>query len=228
VALAREAGDRRIAALAQLALGDAAADRDDLDAAEARCAEGLAQWRDLGGDWGTWGMAYALQQLGGVAQLRGDLDAAAAAYEESLALRRRVGDRTGTGHALLYLNEVARLRGDLATAEACGRAALAVYWELGSVVLLTSALTNLALTAAAGGQAERAARLLGATQALHQANASTRLESESADWAREVIAARATLGEESWDATFAAGTALALEEAVAEALGESSPIGERR
>jgi hypothetical protein len=85
-------------------------------------------------------------------------------------------------------------------------------------------LENLALTAAAAGkgaQAERAARLLGAAAALSEAIGAPQVLRGQEETERTVAPARAALGEEAWAAAFAAGQALSLEEAIAEALKET-------
>jgi tetratricopeptide (TPR) repeat protein len=166
-------------------------------------------------------MADSLTLMGSLAQLRGDLAAAQGAYEEALALFRRVGDRTGIGHDLLALGGLARQRGDLPRAEAIGREALAAYWEAGSVTFSTKALAALALTAAADGRAARAVRLLGAAEAALGSFGGRWADTDRAEVERWMPPARAALGEEAWATAHAAGAALPLEEAIAEALGES-------
>jgi hypothetical protein len=85
------------------------------------------------------------------------------------------------------------------------------------------ALENLALTAAAarGAQAERAARLLGAAAALSETVGAPQVLRGREETERTVAPARAALGKERWAAAFAAGQALSIEEAIAEALGEA-------
>jgi non-specific serine/threonine protein kinase len=186
----------------------------DLERATAYMEESIAQLRAAGEP----GLAATyLANLGALAQDQGDLERATACCEESLAYARRAGADHPEGAALGGLVDVARLQGDLTAAEALGREQLLVWWRLHAPIYIAQALENLALTAAAAGEgtrAERAARLLGAATALREQVGAPRRRPWQAD------TARAALGEEAWAVAFAAGRALALEEAVAEALGE--------
>src|SRR5262249_11601389 len=146
---------------------------------------------------------------------------------ESLAFARDTGADFVAGSALAACAALARRRGDLASAEGLGHEQVLVGWRLGAPYFLAEGLESLALTAAAavaaGGeaQAERAAHLLGAEAALR---ARVGIPGRHLRWVeteRAAVSGRATLGEETWAAAFAAGRALSLEEAVAEALGES-------
>jgi len=70
------------------------------------------------------------------------------------------------------------------------------------------------------GQGARAARLLGAATAVREALGAPLPAHEQADVERFVAAGRAALGEEQWALALAAGRALSLNEAIAEALDE--------
>ncbi len=85
-------------------------------------------------------------------------------------------------------------------------------------MFIANALEELAMTAAAAGQAERAARLLGAEATLHETIGIPILPAEQAGIEEAAAPARAALGEEAWVAAYAAGQAMTLEEAIAEAL----------
>jgi hypothetical protein len=87
---------------------------------------------------------------------------------------------------------------------------------------IAQALENLALTIAATGEGARAAYLLGAAAALRETVGAPPHPRGQAGMERTTASAQAALGEEAWAAAFAAGRALTLEEAVAEALGEST------
>ena len=64
--------------------------------------------------------------------------------------------------------------------------------------------------------------LVGAAAALRESIGAPRPSVERAMNEQEVAEARAALGEEAWASAFAAGWALSLEAAIAEALGEES------
>jgi hypothetical protein len=76
----------------------------------------------------------------------------------------------------------------------------------------------LALVSTQQGDHERAARLAGAFAAEGERRGTVHAPPLSALWSESLTPARAALGEDAWAATFAAGQALTLEEAIAEAL----------
>jgi predicted ATPase/class 3 adenylate cyclase len=220
VALGRPAGDPRTTASALNALGIIAREQDAPERAAEHYAASLALMREVGD---RRGIAVGLLNLGVSAYDQHDLDRAAASYSEALALLREVGDREHVAVCLGNLGEVARDRGEVAEAAARGREALALDWALGERRRCAEVLEHLASTAGVARQGERAARLLGAATALREALGIPQPANERADVERLVAAARAAAGEAAWAAAWAAGHALALEEVVAEELGETSP-----
>jgi hypothetical protein len=84
------------------------------------------------------------------------------------------------------------------------------------------ALLDLAGALAAAGRGEQAARFLGAGTALHATTGFATPIIEQAGIEAAVTPARAALGEERWAVAFAAGQALTLDEAIAEALDETT------
>jgi predicted ATPase/transcriptional regulator with XRE-family HTH domain len=203
-------------------LGQSAWDRGDLERAAACLEESVARLRAVGEE----SMAASFLTLVGLIALdRGDLERARACCEESLAYARRTGADHPQGSALACLAHVARRRGDLASAEVLGREELLVWRRLGTPFHIAGGLESLARTAAAAGegaQAERAARLLGAAAALRERVDVSPSPRDRVNMQRAAAEARLTLGETGWAAAFAAGRALALEEAIAEALGEAA------
>jgi hypothetical protein len=142
---------------------------------------------------------------------------------------RRTGADHPQGSALACLAQVARLRGDVAGAEALGREELLLWRRLGSPPHIAGGLEGLARTAATAGEmerAERAARLLGAAAALRERVGVSPGKRGRVHLERAAAQARVTLGATRWAAAFAAGQALSLEGAVAEALGEATAAGE--
>jgi hypothetical protein len=71
-------------------------------------------------------------------------------------------------------------------------------------------------------QPERAARLFGAAEALHEAIGKPLPPFLRADYDRDVAAVHAQLDDATFDAAWAAGQALSLEQAIAEALAGSA------
>lgn len=166
------------------------------------------------------GIARALNNLGDLAVHQSDLEQAATVLPEALAHFRAEGDRTGAAICLSNLAWLAQKRGEVARAEALQREALALARELGDTRRCAEALEELVATAGLAGQGARTAHLLGVATAARKTLGAPQPPSERTDKEETMAAARAALGEEAWAAAFAAGHALSLEEAVADALGE--------
>jgi hypothetical protein len=222
LALARGQQPGWVAGLAVHVLGLIALNRGDLGLAEGYVEESVMRARAAG----ELGLAASfILELGSIAQGRGDLERAAAYYEEGLALAERAGAALPAGDALGDLADMARRRGDVARAELVGREQLRVLRPLSvrSTVAITG-LERLAYTAAAADdavQAERAARLLGAAAVLREQMGDVQRSQRRAQTERAAALAQARLGKDRWAAAFAAGQALSLEEAIAEAVGEA-------
>jgi predicted ATPase/class 3 adenylate cyclase/DNA-binding XRE family transcriptional regulator len=204
-------------------LGAMAWDRGDLELATAYIEESVAQLRAVSEPWLA---ASYLTHVGLIALDRDDLERATTCCEESLAFARRTGADYVAGSALRGLAEVARRQGDLAGADMLGHEHVLVEWRLGAPEYLAGGLEGLARTAAAaakeGARAERVARLLGAAAALRERVGAPQSPRRQAGIESEVAEARAALGEAGWAAAFAAGRALSLEEAIAEALDKTT------
>jgi ATP/maltotriose-dependent transcriptional regulator MalT len=184
--------------------------------AQALHEQSLALFRDLGE---RRGVAESLASLGTAALNRGDLAAAQAWLQEAVPHLRELGAKDSAAIAISYLGFIALVQGDLPRAEALFRGGLAVFWELGDRQAVAFLLTGFGMLAARGDQAERAARLLGASAALCEALGTPLDPVIRAPHDQAVAAARAVLGEPRFAQGWAAGRALALAEAVAEALG---------
>jgi tetratricopeptide (TPR) repeat protein len=158
-----------------------------------------------------------------VTQHQGDYDRAIALLEEGLALQRALGDKGGIASSFANLAEIARYRSDYARATTLYKESLALYRDLGDRNRIVDCLEGLAVVAGAKQQAARAARLFGAAEVLRESIGMPVSPSDSADFDRNVAAARAQLDEAAFAAAWAAGRALPLEQAIVEALGEDSP-----
>jgi non-specific serine/threonine protein kinase len=220
LALARGLGEVAGRARALTALGEVALRRGEYARARALLAESLAQKRALGD---RAGMADSLNIAGLVARDEGDYARARALFEESLALMRALGRTWGVVIALSNLGHLALRQGDAARATALLGESLRVAGELGAKWSIAYCLEGLAAVAAGRGQAERAARLWGAAEALREAISAPLPPNLAPYQAGLVAAARAHAGEDEWAGAWTAGRALALEEAIAEALEEPPP-----
>jgi hypothetical protein len=91
--------------------------------------------------------------------------------------------------------------------------------------LVQSALEGFACLAAARGEAERAARLWGAAQVLHETKDIPRDTDFLAEADARISAVRSGMGEEAWEEAWRKGRAMTLDEAVSYALEEEEAGG---
>jgi DNA-binding CsgD family transcriptional regulator len=118
------------------------------------------------------------------------------------------------------LAEIARDRGEYARAAAMMRERLALTHDIWGVHW---AIAGMAGIAAEGGEHARAARLFGAAEANREARGIGLGPAARATYAARAAPARAALGEAAFAAQWAAGRALTLAEAVAEAMAVMAP-----
>jgi len=137
---------------------------------------------------------------------------------EAAGLYRERGNRGGLQYALDNLGWAALMRGDQEHAEVLHRESLALSRQLGDQLVAAEALDGLACSASARGEAERVARLFGAAEALREAVGYRQEPREHALREPYLVAARPRLSEARWDAAWAEGGGLGLEEATAYAL----------
>lgn len=218
--LARLAGDPVTLSQALNAAAMGEHQRGRLDEAEALYAEGAAWAREAANDSRV---AACVSNLGGIARERGDLGLAKARFEESLACAQRAGNYYIAATITLNLALVARQRGEPAAAGF--RDALAIHHALGERLWVAYALAALGGLAGERGHPQRAARLLGAADALVIGTGATLERTDQIVFDADVETAREALGEADFAAAWDAGRALSLEQAVAEALdaGDESP-----
>jgi non-specific serine/threonine protein kinase len=204
-------------------LGIALQSRGAADEALACFAESSARFRALG-DRGRLG--WALCQLAILGDFRAadgpaasrDLARAVRCCEEALALFRALGQAPGIARALHGLAYLAYKRRDYAAAVPLEQQTLALRWEMHDVWATPASLENLADSAGATGQAERAARLYGIAAALRERYGVPMQPVYLPEHEREMAIVRSALGDEAFAASFAAGHDLPTEQAIAEAL----------
>jgi predicted ATPase len=168
----------------------------------------------------------ALDVLAHVARAEGETAAARQLFAESLTLRRLHGDGGGIGHILRFLGEIAEEQGETEQARTSYAEALVLLRDAWDVNRIAAVLRGVAALALADGDARWALRLAGAVSA-HHARCGTRIYMDVAPaqklWARtswEQIGetARHALGPADATVAWAEGQAMALEQAIAEAL----------
>ncbi|HEY8599055.1 MAG TPA: AAA family ATPase, partial [Thermomicrobiales bacterium] len=188
--------------------------RDEADYARARPLHEacLARYRSLANQIG---IADILMSLGWVVTHQGDLLTGRALTEESVVTHRALGDPRGLANSLLHLGGVLTFAADPVGGQAALRESLRAYADLGVVRGMYLCLDLLAMAAALSGQPERAARLWGAAEERRDQIGAILSPTFRQHNDQLQPPARAALGPALWDAAWAEGRALGLDEAVA-------------
>ena len=164
-------------------------------------------------------IGWTLNALGHAAQLRGAYDDAAQLHQESLVYFQAFGDQHyGLPWAYHSLGETALGQGRVDEAGRHLAQGLALSQTLGDQASLSWCLAGLGSAAALDEEPERAARLWGAAERLRQAIGCRSAPAARATYERALAVIRAQFDESTFAAAWAAGQALTLEQAIAEAL----------
>jgi predicted ATPase/DNA-binding SARP family transcriptional activator len=211
--LARAVGDRARIARLQSNLGTLAMYAGDHEQALRRYEEGAVILRDVGD---SLGLSLVAQNLAIAHDGVGHRDRAIALLEESVELARRAGDPAHTASALRTLARVLLAgEADRERASELIRESLTRSRDLGDRPGMIECLETVAGEA---GDARTGALLLGAADAARAA-AGAILQPDETAWVEGTTASlRSALGGPAFDAAFADGAALPLEEAVDRAL----------
>ncbi len=164
--------------------------------------------------------ATLMVSRGSFARRMGDIQGAERWLEEALRLSRVIGHSWAEAFALTNLGQLAWDRGDAAAATDLHRRSIVIWREHRSTWGLAHALLDLAVIAGSSGEVERAVRLFGAAEALLEAIGAraTAAHLPAYDAYEAAVARlRTALGEAAFEAVWAAGGALSVEDAVAEA-----------
>ena len=196
-------------------LGLVAIYADDLATAQDYFQRSQEGWRTLGD---SKGMVTALNRLGLVHRYQGDYELAARLYGEVLSLAREVQDTYYTAAALHNLGQMEHHRGNDARAHPLLVESLTLLQQLGDRPTMSTFLADIAGVWAAQGQPERAARLFGAAQALRDNMQVIMYEAQRRAYERDVARAGAQLDATAWEAQWAEGRAMSLDDACALAL----------
>jgi predicted ATPase/class 3 adenylate cyclase len=171
-------------------------------------------------------LAYCMNNLAMVVYSQGDMGRAAQLTEEAVALFRELGARGDVALGLCNMGWIALLRDDLGRAAHIYRESLSLSWDAGMTLVVQGALEGLACLAAARVEAERAALLWAAAQALHESKNIPRDTDFLAEADARILHVRTGMGEQAWEEAWRKGRAMTLEEAVSYALeGEDEADG---
>jgi tetratricopeptide (TPR) repeat protein len=212
LALARELGVEGNEAHVLKCLGANALVRGDINAAEDLFEESLSMYRRFRD---RRGIAMVLGELSQLALFhQKDYPKAAIYLEENLRLAREINDVVHTARALSSLGLLAQARGDFARAKAYLDESLNLFRTRGYEWEVLPLLTCFANLAIAQGQEKRAVRIEAAADTL-----SRRLNPASSENPQDcekpsLAELRASLGATAFDAAWAEGSAMSLDQAI--------------
>ncbi len=213
ITLARKHGIRWALGLGLHTLGSIASQSKDYPRAVTYLEESLAVLQPLGL---VEGHGFVLADLGFALAHLGDTARGIALVEAGVAAARELGGRPGIAIALANLMRVQHLAGDLVGAwqSACERLMI-VSDDLGLELSTVSGILDLAAIAVTMEQPERAARLVGAAEALPASADLSAAPRSRANIAQATNFARERLGDSAFDTARAAGRAMTPEEVAA-------------
>jgi predicted ATPase/class 3 adenylate cyclase len=163
-------------------------------------------------------IAFTALARGRIHGFGGQIDEARRAFLEALTRFGEIDDRRFQLVARSDLAHALRRAGNEAEAETEYRATMHEWQHLGNRGAVANQLENIGFLARARGDAARAARLLGAAEALREAAGATMLSIERAEYDAELVRLRTALAPATLAEAWAQGRSLTMDEAVALAL----------
>jgi predicted ATPase/tetratricopeptide (TPR) repeat protein/DNA-binding XRE family transcriptional regulator len=217
--LFQSVGDRWGQASALYNMGFAAHYQGDYPRATACTEESLRMVEE------QWGRAIVLGHLGALDRARRDYGQANAHFAESLRLARESGAKEAIAWALHDLGSVALLQGELEHATAFFVQSMARFRETLNPIGMAAYLTSMAGIAEAQGRAQRATQLFSAAAAMRDGSNEQPFPDVRRDFQQRLASVRTQLDTAIFDAAWAAGQAMSVEEAIACTLDENSERG---
>jgi tetratricopeptide (TPR) repeat protein len=163
------------------------------------------------------GITRSLKHLGLARLDQGNYGVAQGLLEESLALEQALGDQSSVAESLNYLGRVALFRGDYAGAGALYRQSIKICQSLEETAGISNGLERLADLALAQDDVRRAVRLLARAAGARENSGVALITVDRARSEETVAVAQARLDQAAFVAEWAAGQAMSLEEAIADA-----------
>jgi tetratricopeptide (TPR) repeat protein len=211
--VSREVGDKRQAAWA-LVLNSLIV-TGELNQAKAFAEEGLSLFRVLDDQSG---MASAFNALGEIARVNGQDDDARRNYEAAVAVAEQAGNIRRKYATLSNLSYIAQHENDHERAIELLRQSLVIAREMQNHNDMARGIQVLSGSLGAVGEPERGARLLGAAEVAMERVGALVEPSDQSELDRNIADVRALLDEATFQAAWAEGRKMTLEQAVAEAL----------
>ncbi len=215
--MARALDDRWLVGRTLSILSSLATDLEEFERAEALANEALVLLRN-GRDTGT--VVYLLNVLGQSAAERGDLDRAESLLEEALTINRTITRmRMGTAWTVRNLGMVAQRRGQWERARVYFQESLLLRYELRQISGSAWAMEGLAEVESIDGDPRRAVALWASATGLRTQSGSQLTERDRRAQGRVLAELCQQIGEDAFNAAWAAGASRPLDAAVAYALG---------
>jgi tetratricopeptide (TPR) repeat protein len=171
------------------------------------------------------GIAQTLNIIGEITRVSGDDRRAQQAYEECLAVCQQTGETRRISYTYSNLAFLAQHAGDAERAMQLARQGLQLAWDRHDRNEMADAIIVIAGSLSAGAaahqdQLRRAARLLGAAEADRERMGAFLQPSDTPEYQRILGEVREHLDDRSFEAAWAEGRRLTLEQAIAYALKE--------
>jgi tetratricopeptide (TPR) repeat protein len=216
LALSRELGDRRSEGWSLIHLAISSINKPkELEAAIGQCKEGLAILQEVND---KPGIAQGLNNLGELFRASGDYGRARDLYEETLIVCGETGEVIRESMMYANLGFVAYQEGDYERARELTAASMRPMVDIGLKQLVISGLAGLAGSLAKLGEPKKAARLLGASDGLMAEMGFDHQPSDLPEILKYTADIKSHLDEATFEAAYAEGQAMTLEQAVAYAL----------
>jgi non-specific serine/threonine protein kinase len=214
LALHRRLGDAEGIGNALQGLGDIARDQGDPVRVRTYCEESLTIFREVGM---KWAIGFALNNLALAAYLEAHLSRAASLVAESDAIFRGLQSGLSLAEVLITIGLVKEAQGEAEAARAALTEALNLAWEKGPRWVVAAALEVLGAQAVRQGAVQHGVQLVAAAARLRQAMGTPVRPADRPAIEDVLVAARGSLSHVAFDAAWAAGETLPLEQIVASA-----------
>jgi predicted ATPase len=212
VDLFHQSGDKWGEALIYSAFGLVFTHLDRHEEARQSLEQGLMLFRELDD---KWGIAFSTTSLGQLRVASGDPEGAILQLADGVALYWEAGDKIAIIFAQYFLAMTLLLQNDPEWANSLLQSGLSLAVELNQKYYLANCLEGLAGVAAVLGQAEHAARLWGAVQAIRDASGNRSSPTEQGLYEPIFAKARAQLPETTFTSFVESGKSLSISAAIA-------------
>ena len=186
----------------------------DFTAARTYHEKTLSLFRKVGN---VMGIEMALNRLADVARAQNNYEEAEALYTEAFAIYRETGDKDEIASLLHNLGYVAEHRGDLTKALSHFQEALELQCDIDNQAGIAECLAGVAAVLTNSSQKERAARLLGAAEAIRENVGAVLWPANEMEMDRCLARLRQSLPEERLQTEWAQGRRMSVQQAIGEA-----------